>query len=93
MITDTSTNKDMDVASGMIVAAQILGIHQGTRGRPGEKIGSFSGEEDVIGTIDRNTKFGIFGRLNTMPLNPHFPEPIPVALADEVVPGLSLIHI
>lgn len=92
VITDTSTNKDMDVASGMIVAAQILGIHQGTRGRPGEKIGSFSGEEDVIGTIDRNTKFGIFGRLNTMPLNPHFPEPIPVALADEVVPGRAFLY-
>ncbi len=56
VITDTSTNKDMDVASGMIVSAQILGIHQGSRGQPGEKIGTFSGETDIIGTIDRNTK-------------------------------------
>lgn len=92
VITDTSTNRDMDVASGMIVAAQILGIHQGSRGQPGEKIGSFSGEEDIIGTIDRNTRFGIFGRLNTMPLNPYFREPIPVALADEVAPGPAHLY-
>jgi stage IV sporulation protein B len=92
VIQDASTNRDMDVGSGMIVTAQILGIHQGSRGRPGEKIGSFSGEEDIIGTIDRNTKFGIFGRLNTMPINPYFTEPVPVALADEVVPGPAYLY-
>ena len=27
-----------------------------------------------------------------MPLNPHFPEPIPVALADEVVPGRAFLY-
>jgi len=92
VITDVSTNREMDVTSGMIVTAQILGIHQGSHGQPGEKIGSFSGEEDIIGTIERNTKFGIFGRLNTKPVNPHFSEPIPVALADEVVPGPAYLY-
>ena len=92
VIMDTSTNRDVDVTNGMIVAAHILGIHQGTRGQPGEKIGSFSGEEDIIGTIDLNTRFGIFGRLNSFPKNPHFPEPIPVALADEVTPGPAHLY-
>jgi stage IV sporulation protein B len=92
VITDTATSREMDVASGMIVAAQILGIHQGNRDQPGEKIGTFSGEEDIIGTIERNTRFGIFGRLNSIPSNPHFPEAIPVALADEVVPGPAYIY-
>jgi stage IV sporulation protein B len=92
VITDTSTNKDMDVASGMIVSAQILGIHQGSRGQPGEKIGTFSGETDIIGTIDRNTKFGIFGKLTAKPINPYFTEPIPVALSDEVVPGPAYLY-
>lgn len=92
VITDTSTNREMDVASGMIVAAQVLGIHQGSRGQPGEKIGSFSGEEDIIGTIDRNTRFGIFGRLNTLPINPYFRQPIPVAIIDEVMPGPAYLY-
>lgn len=92
VITDVSTNKDKDVASGMIVNAQILGIHQGSRGQPGEKIGSFGGEEDIIGTIDHNTKFGIFGRLNIMPVNPYFTEPIQVALSDEVVVGPAHLY-
>ncbi len=92
VITDSSTSRDIDVTSGMIVAAHILGIHQGSRGQPGEKIGSFSGEDDIIGTINRNTRFGIFGKLNTIPANPYFTEPIPVALADEVMPGPAHLY-
>ncbi len=87
VITDVATNRDMDVSHGRIVQAHILGVHQGDHGQPGEKVGSFGGETDIIGTIERNTRFGIFGALATIPPNPHFPEAIPVALAEEVTCG------
>lgn len=92
VITDVATNRDVDVRRGKIVQAHILGIHQGSHGQPGEKVGSFGGETDVIGTIERNTRFGIFGTLLTTPHNPHFPEAIPIALADEVTPGPADIY-
>ena len=92
VITDTSTNREVDVNRGRIVQAHILGIHHGSRGQPGEKVGSFSGEQDVIGTIDRNTKFGIFGTLTKAPGNPYFADPIPVAMAEEVTPGFADLY-
>jgi stage IV sporulation protein B len=92
LITDAATNREADVTRGRIVQAHILGIHQGNRGQPGEKVGSFSGEQDVIGTIERNTKFGIFGTLTRAPSNPHFSSAIPIAMAEEVTPGYADIY-
>ncbi|MGE5586970.1 MAG: SpoIVB peptidase [Clostridia bacterium] len=92
VITDAATNREVDVTRGRIVQAHILGIHQGSRGQPGEKVGSFSGEQDVIGTIERNTKFGIFGTLTKAPVNPHFSSAIPIAMAEEVTPGYADLY-
>ncbi|HHV62645.1 MAG TPA: SpoIVB peptidase [Firmicutes bacterium] len=87
VITDANTNQAINVRDGRIVAAQIMGIQQGQRGQPGEKIGVFGGGEDVLGTIERNTKFGIFGKLTSLPKNGLAMEAIPIALAEEVTEG------
>ncbi|MGQ9779201.1 MAG: SpoIVB peptidase [Bacillota bacterium] len=78
---------------GKIVAARIAGISQGRRGEPGEKIGTFSGPEDVLGTIELNSRFGLFGRLHlSLPRE----RELPVALAHQVHPGpatiLTVLH-
>ncbi|NLG83645.1 MAG: SpoIVB peptidase [Firmicutes bacterium] len=78
---------------GKIVAARIAGITQGRRGEPGEKIGTFRGPEDVLGTIERNSRFGLFGRLHlALPQG----REVPVALAHQVRPGpatiLTVLH-
>lgn len=80
-------NRDLPLAQGKIVSARITGINQGNRGEPGEKIGIFSGREDVIGDIQANTDLGIFGILSLDIKNPHFPFTIPVATAFEVTTG------
>ena len=49
------------LSDGRIVAAQIHGINPGARGRPGEKVGIFE-PGDALGTIEKNTPVGIFGR-------------------------------
>ena len=73
---------------GKIVAARISGIEQGQRGSPGEKIGTFSGPEDIIGTIDLNSRFGLFGKLaGGLPGK----EAAPVALAHQVRIGPATI--
>jgi stage IV sporulation protein B len=86
MITDAA-NRRIQVDRGHIVQAQISGVQTGLRGRPGEKIGIFQDERDVVGTIDKNTRFGIFGQLKVLPGNPYYTEPIPVALAHQVKKG------
>ncbi len=46
---------------GRIVGARVTGIEAGRAGRPGEKIGVFQADKDILGTIEKNTAFGIYG--------------------------------
>ena len=87
-ITELGGQRRIGLEGGKIVAARISGIEQGQRGNPGEKIGTFSGPEDILGTIERNTRFGLFGKLNG-PLESR-PD-IPVALAHQIHPGSATI--
>lgn len=73
---------------GRIVSAQIHGIQPGARGRPGEKLGIFESTAP-LGTIEKNTSFGIFGRLSRIPWAGR--QPVPVALAHEVRVGEAQI--
>ena len=80
------------MVSGKIVSARITGINLSNRGEPGEKIGIFSGNTDIIGEITANTQLGIFGKLVTNITNPYYAEPISVATISEVIPGPAEIH-
>jgi stage IV sporulation protein B len=90
-ITDVS-GREMRIDGGSIVEASIDSIRLGSRGSPGEKLGFFHGEQDLLGTIDYNSRFGIFGTLAALPENPHFPEPIPVAFSHQVREGPAEIY-
>lgn len=87
VITDGGTSQPIDVRDGYIVDAQVTSVQKGRRGLPGEKIGSFRDEDNWLGTIQKNSRFGIFGKLNAPLTNPHFREPIPVAMASQVKEG------
>lgn len=90
-ITD-SLGRPIRIATGSIVEASIDSIRPGSRGSPGEKIGFFHGEQDVLGSIDSNSGFGIFGQLKKPFSHPHFPEPVPVAFAHQVREGPAEIY-
>jgi len=89
-VTD-SRGRPLTISKGSIVEATIDGIRYGSRGSPGEKVGFFHGEQDVIGIIDSNTSFGIFGRLEEIPRSA-FAEPVPVAFAHQVKLGPAEIY-
>lgn len=80
-------NSEVSLVNGKIVAARITGINHSNRGEPGEKIGIFSGNTDIIGDISANTEIGIFGTLLTNLTNIYYPEPIPVSTISEVQSG------
>lgn len=87
IITDSDTNQPIDCEQGKIVSATVSGIQQGIRGQPGEKIGVFIEEDKLLGNIQKNTKFGIYGKMNKALPNELYSEAIPVASMNQVQIG------
>ncbi len=92
VVTESESRRKMDVSEGKIFEAKISGIHHGQQGIPGEKHGSFFQTKDILGEIRKNTQFGIYGSLNSLPSNPYFKDPIPVAAASQVEEGSAKIY-
>ncbi len=91
VINDTDTNQKIEIADGKLVASSVQSIQQGRRGQPGEKIGSFLQNSPFNGTIDKNTRFGIFGKMVGDVRNPLYSQPIPVATESQVKEGPAKI--
>lgn len=87
IITDSDTNQPIDCEKGKIVAAKVSGIQHGLRGQPGEKIGVFIEEDQLLGNIQKNTRFGIYGKLTTDIPNDLYPEAVPVASMNQIQTG------
>jgi len=87
IITDSDTNQPIDCEEGKIVAAKVSGIQHGLRGQPGEKIGVFIDEDQLLGNIQKNTKFGIYGKLTADISNELYSEAIPVASMNQIHTG------
>ncbi len=88
VILDADTNKPVNLRDGTIVKAKIVDIKTAQRGQPGEKTGIFMEHDQFIGNIEKNTPFGIFGRIEEFRYGPSpYTEPIPMALASQVETG------
>lgn len=88
VITDVDTNQPIVVRDGQIVKANIVNIKSARRGYPGEKTGIFQEDEDIVGTIEKNGIFGIFGTLSRMePVGGSVNKPMPIALMSQVETG------
>lgn len=63
-IADIDTGRILERGSGYITPASVVGTVKGAPGQVGELVGAFSlSEQDAIGTIEKNTDFGIAGEL------------------------------
>lgn len=88
IITDSDTQSILEIDDGLIVRADIVNVKMAQRGQPGEKAGIFREEKDILGTIAKNTHFGIYGKLKSMEeCATPYPDPIPLGLCFEVKPG------
>lgn len=90
-ITD-GLGRSVEINEGSIVNASIDSVKQGFRGLPGEKLGIFETDQLMIGSIDKNTKFGIYGSLLQNLNQPYFNQPVPIALTHEVRLGPAKIY-
>lgn len=87
VITDMNTQTPIEVGSGQILQSNVTSISRSEQGEPGEKRAHFLKDGRILGNVERNTHFGIFGKMDEKPSHSLYPEPIPVALADEVKTG------
>ena len=89
IITDNDTNQPIDCEQGKILLATVSGIQHGKRGHPGEKIGVFIEETQLLGDIRKNTPFGIYGSLNSIIGNNLYEEALYVASMSQIQLGAA----
>lgn len=91
VISDMDTKKPIEIYNGTIVRSSVTAIEKGNNGTPGEKQASFSIDNNKIGTITKNSPFGIFGELHQPVQNEKYKEALPIALSHEVKEGPAKI--
>ena len=90
-ITDIDTNELINIASGEFVTTKILSITKGENGNPGKLQGTIENQKN-IGTISKNTRFGIYGKVdNLSSLNIDTSKEMEVALREEIQTGKATI--
>jgi stage IV sporulation protein B len=91
VISDMDTKKPIVVEDGEIVRSTVTSIEKGSNGDPGEKLARFSSDHEIVGNIQKNSPFGIFGELNRELKNGILDKPLPIALSDQVKEGPAKI--
>lgn len=91
VISDMDTKKPIIVEDGQIVRSTVTSIEKGSNGNPGEKLAKFSTDKEIIGTITKNSPFGIFGNLAKYMKNGVMDNAIPIALSSQVKEGPAKI--
>ncbi|HLR40402.1 MAG TPA: SpoIVB peptidase [Virgibacillus sp.] len=92
VISDMDTKKPIEIHDGTIVRSSVTSIEKGNNGTPGEKQAKFSVKDDKIGSITKNSPFGIFGKLNKSTSKKKDSEPMSVGLSHEVKEGPAKIR-
>ncbi|GAA3405434.1 SpoIVB peptidase [Paenibacillus hodogayensis] len=92
VITDMDTQTPISVGDGQIVHSNVTSIAKSQNGEPGEKRAIFINESKILGNIEKNTAFGIFGKMFSAPEHSIEKEAIPVAFAEEVKEGPAHIY-
>lgn len=91
IITDVDTGQPIGVGDGQVVHSSVTSIEKGENGTPGEKRGIFVDEDKVLGSITRNSDFGVFGKMSEQPEYGKIKKALPIALAEQVHEGKASI--
>ena len=90
-ITDIDTNELINIASGEFITTRILDITKGESGNPGKIQGTVENQTN-IGTISKNSRFGIYGKVdNLSSLDIDVSKEMEVALRKEIQTGKATI--
>lgn len=90
-ITDIDTEELINIESGEFVTTRILNIAKGESGNPGRIQGTIENQQN-IGSIYKNTKFGIYGTVDDLSaLKIDYSKEMEVALREEIKEGKATI--
>lgn len=90
-ISDIDTEEIVNIANGELVTANIVSITKGRKGYPGEIRGTID-EGKTIGTIYKNTNFGVYGMVkNKNYLEADLKQEMEVAPRNEIKEGKAQI--
>ena len=91
-ISDVDTGELLEIQNGALYQAQILGIQKGAKGSPGELSGLIRYEPGkIIGSIEANSKNGIYGHFTGDRKSPISLKKMPVGYKQEVTEGEASI--
>lgn len=90
-ILDVDTEELIDISEGKITNTNIVSIIKGENGKTGRIQGVVEGQKD-IGTISKNTYYGVYGKLyNTNLLKGNSSNTLKVALRNEIQTGKATL--
>lgn len=91
-ITDVDTGLSMVIHSGSLYPVQVMDIHKGKDGLPGEMCGTlYRSEDKKLGSIDVNSDVGIYGRIDSSYLDFKPAEYYDIGFKQEVETGKAQI--
>ncbi|WZL78070.1 SpoIVB peptidase [Eubacteriales bacterium mix99] len=90
-ITDVDTGSQLSVRNGEITESGIIDVKIGKKGLPGELVGNFTGKRKSLGTIIKNTSYGIYGKASGKITNPIYKDPLSIAHQYNIKPGKASI--
>lgn len=89
-ITDIDTGNILNISNGQFITTKVISIIKGKDGNPGKIQGSIN-EQSEIGTINKNTIFGIYGTVSDITKIKMDNKEIDVATRNEIVLGEATI--
>ncbi len=87
-ISDIDTGTRMPLGKGEIYEGAVAEIHRGAAGNPGEIVGSFFDGARFLGTLTKNTDYGVFGAYQAQITA----DPVPILRRSEVKIGPAVIR-
>ena len=91
-VCDIDTGTLLPIENGNIFKCNIVGYKQGAKGDPGELKGMFLRSGRVLGKLDTNNKFGVYGSFSNDYLEGYNSELVEVAKSSEVKSGKAVIR-
>lgn len=90
-ITDIDTGSIIPVNVGRVYKCSIIGVNKGEKGTPGELKGLFLKTSNMIGSVEKNERVGVFGTLNKDNISTYVYKKMEVARDGEVKMGPATI--
>ncbi len=91
-VCDIDTGTALPVNNGNIYKCNIVGYKAGVKGNPGELKGLFLRSGSMLGTLDKNNKFGVYGKFSRRHIGLIDDKVIEVANRSEIKSGKAQIR-